>query len=218
MDKEHVIQTMDLYKRKKKTDYLIMIPILDDEMQIMGFLRPITADYHATIPGCVQSFSKWRKENPSLSPARFVVTDERTDGWLKRLVIENNNRITFMIQDLNGINVGHIGFAGFRYDSQTAEVDSVLKGVKAGYPRMMEYALKALIQWGRDVLKIPHFDLEVIWNNDHAIRFYERCGFEKDYLIPLEKEELPDETRWVVCKEPKENAEMYYQHMTLKEA
>lgn len=217
MNREYVIKTINSYKRKSSTDYLTLIPILNDEEQTIGFLRPVTADYNTTIPDCVTLFSKWRRENPSLSPARFTVTDERTDSWLKRLVVENDNRITFLIQDFNGKYIGHIGFAGFRYDSKTVEIDSVLKGVKDGYPRMMEFAMKALIRWGQDVLKIPHFDLEVIWNNSHAIRFYERCGFESDYLIPLEKEQLEDEIRWVACKDQREDAQMYYQHMTWKE-
>lgn len=218
MKKEIIIPIMDRYKRKQETDYLILIPILNDENKTVGYLHPVTKDYKQRIENCVSLFSQWRKENPTLSPARFEITDERTDNWLKKVVVDNDNRILFIVQDTIGTSIGHIGFASFRYDTQTAEVDSVLKGVKTGYPCFMEYAMKALLKWGKEVLEIEHFDLEVIWDNDHAIRFYERCGFEKDHLIALEKEELSDEIRWVVSKDQNVKAEMYYQHMIWKEA
>ncbi len=215
-ERELRIKIMDQYKRKSETDMLILVPILDNQGKTVGFLRPVTADYKVSIPNCVSLFSNWRKENPAISAARFEITDERTDTWLQKLIIHNDNRILFMVQDVSGKNIGHIGFAGFRDDIATAEVDSVLKGVKTGYPRFMEFAMYALLKWGREVMALKNFDLEVLWNNTHAIAFYERCGFVKDYLIPLERIELPDETKWVVNESLKDTAELYYQHMSFQ--
>lgn len=217
ISEEDRINIINRYKRKSDNDYLVLIPINDKFCHTIGFLRPITTDYNRSLPTCVSLLGKWRKENPSLSPARFEISDERTDSWLQKLVINNNNRIIFLIQDVSGTNIGHIGLAGFRHDEAIAEVDSVLRGEKNVYPQMMEYSMNALLNWGKSVLSIQHFDLEVIWNNEHAIHFYERCGFVKDYLIPLRKEVLPNEVKWVVDYELGQTAELYYQHMTLKE-
>lgn len=214
--REKVTSILDQYKRKKTTDKLILIPVLDEKRQTMAFLHPITTDYLQETPECVHLFSKWRKENPTLSLARFDITNERTKNWLDRLVVQNDNRIIFMITDCAGKALGHIGFANFREEGQIAEVDSVLRGEKTGYPKLMEYAISALIEWGRQELDLQKVDLEVWSQNEHAICFYKRCGFTEDRLIPLRKVQEAAEVRWVPDEGLVGNAENYYLHMILK--
>lgn len=208
-------EILDQYKRKDPVSPLILLPILDKQGILQGFLRPVTADFRNTIPDCVHLFSKWRRENPTLSPARFTITDKRTEDWLQRLVVDNDQRLLFMVQTPMGKNVGHIGFASFRYEERTAEVDSVLKGEKEGTPGLMEYAMAALVHWGKETLRLNHVDLEVLWDNKHAISFYHRCGFQDDTLIPLEKIEADGEVKWRTCEIKEQNAEKYYLHMKL---
>lgn len=211
--REKVTDVLNRYKRKNLADMLILIPVLDDKRQTIAFLRPITADYLQTIPGCVSLFSRWRMENPTLSLARFDITDERTKSWLDRLVVQNDNRIIFLITNCNGEALGHIGFASFREKGKIAEVDSVLRGQKNGYPRLMEYAMAALISWGKQELELQAVDLEVWSKNEHAIRFYKRCGFVEDRLIPLRRVEEIGEVKWVPDESLVDGAENYYLHM-----
>jgi RimJ/RimL family protein N-acetyltransferase len=213
--KENLIAFLNRYKRKNPADPLVLVPILGMNNKLHGFLRPVTADFRETIPECVYLFSKWRRENPSLSPARFEVTDERTEGWLQRLVVDNDQRFLFMVQTPMGKNVGHIGFASFRYEEKAAEVDSVLKGEKSGNPRLMEYALASLVRWGKEALHLEHIDLEVLSDNQHAISFYQRCGFQDDALIPLEKIEADGEIKWRANEALAGKAKKYYLHMKL---
>lgn len=213
--REQVITVLDRYKRKNPADALILIPVLDGLNQTFAFLRPITADYLQTIPNCVSLFSRWRAENPSLSLARFTITDERTKNWLDRLVVQNDNRVIFLIVDCEGEPLGHIGFANFREKGKIAEVDSVLRGRKECYPKLMEYAMTALVAWGKQELKLQAVDLEVWAQNEHAIRFYKRCGFVEDRLIPLRRVQEADEIKWVPDESLNEDAENYYLHMNL---
>ena len=210
---EYVVKIIDQYKQKGPGDIPDPIPILNGQNAKVGFLRAVTADYKEAVPGCVELFARWRKENPTISPSQFVITNERTEKWLNDLVINNNNRIIFLIQDLKDRYIGHIGFAGFRYEQKTAEVDSVLRGEKNVDPGMMQYAMAALLQWGRERLLLEHFDLEVLSDNAHAVSFYERCGFIKDKLIPLVKVETSDEVRWIPSDKPVPNADKYYLRM-----
>ena len=210
---EYVVRIIDQYKQKGTGDIPDPIPILNDQNVRVGSLHAVAADYKETVPNCVELFAKWRKENPTISPSQFVITNERTEKWLNDLVIYNDNRIIFLIRDMKGRYVGHIGLAGFRYEQKTAEVDSVLRGEKDIEPGMMRYAMNALLQWGRERLK--HFDLEELSDNAHAVSFYERCGFVRDKLIPLVKVESPGEVRWVPSDRPAENADRYYLHMVL---
>lgn len=215
--REKVTVILNQYKRKDPADPLILIPVLDDKKQTVAFLHPITADYQQTISGCVSLFSRWRMENPTLSLARFEITDERTKSWLDRLVVQNDDRMIFLITNCEGEALGHIGFANFREEGRIAEVDSVLRGQKDAYPRLMEYAVAALIAWGKRELELQAVDLEVWSRNEHAIRFYKRCGFVEDRLIPLRKVQEVGEVKWVPDESLTHGAENYYLHMIFQE-
>ena len=211
----YITEALDRMKRKGNDDELCLVPILNQEMQTVGFLRPITVDFKETIPRCAELLSKWRRDNPTLSPTRFSITEERTEKWLLDYVINNNRRILFMIQDLEGVCIGHMGFAGFEYDRQAAEVDLVVRGEKDVSKGIMRYAMGALIQWGKQELKLKHIGLEVLWDNEHAISFYQSCGFQKRGLIPLEMKEIQGEVRWLPISDDTVSAEKYYLQMEL---
>lgn len=212
---EQVTETLNHYKRKRASDKLVLIPILDTNEQTIGFLHPITADFKTTIAGCVELLSAWRGENPTLSPTRFHITLEGTERWITNLVVNNDQRILFLVQDIAGTYIGHMGFAGFNYAVRAAEVDLVVRGKKDTAHGMMEHAVRALVRWGMRELGLEHISLDVLWDNTHAISFYERCGFQRDGLIPLTKKEYQGETRWTPHRGAQFEAEKYYLHMTL---
>lgn len=212
---EQVTEKLNHYKRKQTSDKLVLIPVLDANERTVGFLRPITADFKTTIAGCVELLSDWRAENPTLSPTRFHITLEGTERWITNLVVNNDQRILFMVQDMADDYIGHMGFAGFNYAIKAAEVDLVVRGKKDTARGMMEYAVRALVRWGTEELGLEHISLDVLWDNVHAISFYERCGFQRGELIPLMKEEHQGEIRWIPHRGAQFEAEKYYLHMTL---
>lgn len=212
---EQVTSILNQYKRKCSESPLILVPVLDDSKATVGFLRPVTQDFQQTIPECAELFGKWRRDNPTFSPSRFNITTESTARWLTNQIIHNDQRVLFVVQNAAGEDIGHIGYANFRYSSRTAEVDCVLRGVKKVDPRLMEYALRALVLWGKTELKLNHIDLKVLWDNHHAIAFYQRCGFQKGELIPLRRVEVNEEIQWHPCQNPDFEVEKYYLHMTL---
>lgn len=215
MHEKRVTEKLNQYKRKQSRDNLVLIPILGADESTIGFLRPITADYKITMKECVELLSCWRAENPTLSPTRFHVTHEGTERWINNLVINNDQRILFMVQDTGGSYIGHMGFAGFDYTVRSAEIDLVVRGRKNTAYGLMEHAIQALVRWGRQELELEHIGLDVLWDNAHAISFYERCGFQKGELIPLTREDAQGETRWTPHRGAQFEAEKYYLHMTL---
>lgn len=212
---DHVIAILRKYKRMNSAEKLILIPVLDSNECTIGFLRPITIDFIKTMPECAEQFGRWRRENPAFSPSRFNITTESTAKWLMQNIVYNNQRILFAIQDLTGKNIGHIGYANFRDYTKAAEIDCVLRGVKNVLPGIMEWALKALVHWGQVELQLEHIDLKVLWDNDRAIAFYQKCGFEKKELIPLKRVEISGETQWTPYDNAAQDAEKYYLHMVL---
>lgn len=215
MYEKQVTEKLNQYKRKQHRDNLVLIPILGTDESTIGFLHPVTADFKATIKECVELLSCWRAENPTLSPTRFHVTHEGTERWINKLVVDNDQRILFMVEDIGGNYIGHMGFAGFDYTARSAEVDLVLRGKKNTAYGLMEHGIRALVRWGKQELGLKHIGLKVLWDNAHAISFYERCGFQKGELIPLTKEETQGEIRWTPHQGAQFEAEKYYLHMIL---
>lgn len=214
-DVEKVIHILDQYKRKQCECNLILVPILNENRETVGFLRPVTADFTATIPGCVELLDCWRADNPTLSPSRFPITHERTERWITDAIINNNRRILFMIQSLEGTYIGHLGFTGITPEKGSAEVDMVVRGEKKIHPGLVGFALKSLIRWGKEELGLAHIDLVVLPYNKHGIAFYERCGFERDGIVPLIKVESGNEISWIRSREPAADPEHYFLHMCL---
>lgn len=208
-------EILNFYKRKQARDKLILIPILDSEENTVGFLRPVTADFNVTIPDCVELLNRWRVDNPTLSPSRFPITHERTRRWITDAIIENDKRILFLIQALDGKYVGHIGFTNIDLKCRAAEVDMVLRGERTDILGFMGYVMSALVQWGKQELQLKHIDLVVLPSNEHAISFYRRCGFREEGIVPLIKVEEDDEISWIRCEETVPNPEFYFLHMIL---
>ena len=206
---------IDIIRRYKmiNSNELLIIPIIDNK-KCYGFLFPITKNYEQLIPNCIELFTTWRIENPTLSPSTFKVTKERTRKWLNESVVDNDNRLLFMITDMGFKCVGHIGLTNFR-DENTAEIDSVLKGIKKGYPKYMQLSLFSLMKWAKHNLGIVNFDLEVLQDNNHAINFYKKCSFVEKGIIPLKRVEFNQETRWERAN--MNEAEKYYLYMEYEE-
>ena len=206
---------LNVYKRKQAKDKLILIPILDADENTIGFLHPITADFDRTIPNCVQLLDRWREDNPTLSPSRFPITHERKRRWVMDLIVNNDRRILFMLQDLRDQYIGHIGFTNIDSEHRFAEVDMVLRGEPTEHTRFMHHAMEALVEWGKQELLLKHIDLVVLPHNDRAISFYSRCGFQNDGFIPLVKIEANGEVSWERCPKSTFTSEYYFIHMTL---
>jgi RimJ/RimL family protein N-acetyltransferase len=210
----YINDILDRYKCKSIEDYLIFLPVYDESNNIVAYLRPITSNYLKTIPYCVELMSRWRVENPTIGTGVFTVTHERTKRWLDNFVVNNSNRIVFLVVDFTGTYLGHIGYAAFQRDIQTAEIDSVLRGKKNVIPGLMQFCMNTMIKWGRQVLLLKEITLKVFSDNIHAVEFYERCGFIKDILIPLVKVILPDEEKWEISPDADlKSAERYYLKM-----
>jgi len=175
----------DRLKRKASAQPLVSFPFFDEAGNLQGFLEPITQDYRLTRPELPELLSQWRAENPSLSPSRFPISVERTAKWLDNQIIGRTDRLLFLVVTLDRKLVGHLGYSNFDFAEETAEIDSVLRGIKEGYPGIMNFAMKTLLDWGINELGLQQVKLSVVLDNVPAIRFYERLGFVRTHTRPL---------------------------------
>lgn len=162
-----------------------------------GYLVPISFDYQQKLPECVNLLSKWRIENPSLSPTRFPVSDERTEQWLNKTILKNDFRIMFMIQNEERKSIGHIGLSEMNFDTSTIRIDSVMRGVKDDTPGIIKCSIDYLKNWCKKELNADYVDLVVLDDNTKAINLYHSCGFQEENSIPLKKVENGNEINWI---------------------
>jgi len=142
----------------------------------------------------IRLLTEWRRSNERWYPSVFTVTEERTRVWLQKHVLENHERILFVLIDPDGEIFGHMGL-------YHGEIDNVLRGRKQVVKGGMTAGLHSLMKWCYDELKIKNLYLRVFSDNLDAIHFYKNCGFLEIDKIPLEKIEENNETKWVESEE-----------------
>jgi len=179
-------------------------------------LKPIQSNYHEIYNNLPALLSRWRKENPTISTGVFEITEERTKKWLENYVLNNNDRIIFMIDDEENNSFGHIGLTNFNFENNTVELDSVLRGVKGIYPGLMSLSVNKIIDFVLNCLFLKGVGLSVFSDNESAISFYNNLGFKTVDKLPLIKVKYPDETKLEIRpKNSNSPIEKYYLKMKL---
>ncbi len=158
--------------------------------------------------------ANWRDQVQEWFPAQFTVSEEGTKTWLQKGVIENPDRLLFMIE-VDDEYIGHVGLYRFDFDNKTVDIDNIVRGVNK-YPGIMFSAIKTMMQWAREVLDVQGFTLITHSDNTPAVSLYNKLGFVEEKRIPLKKERFENRTEWVE-QEDDTQAEKYNVYMKLQQ-
>jgi len=153
---------------------------------VIGWITPITRG-DLLKSGMISDFSRWRDQNQSAYPTRFVVTEEGTTRWLD-LLLKSQSRLLFSITDADDRRVGHIGLAWNRVDGHL-EVDSALLGEKI-QADIMSRATEWLEGYAYREFNAQSIYLRVLKSNSRAVAFYERLGYVVSETTPLSSSTL----------------------------
>lgn len=165
----------------------------------------------------IKALAEWRKRYERWFPSQFKVTEEGTKKWLKNLVISVPDRILFMVETHSGEMVGHLGLNRFNFKTMTCEIDNVVRGNDKLLPGIMTKALEKIIEWSFSELKVKTLYLRTFSDNERAVRFYKRAGFNELKKIPLKRVIKDKEISWVeMPKASKSPVNRYYVQMYLK--
>lgn len=168
-----------------------------------GFLLPI-CELHLSDDELIEELSKWREENNFAYPTQFRVTTDGTKTWLKAQVIDNENRMLFIVINKYGQRIGHVGLANAISSDQSIEADNIVRGEKNKNYGIMRDAMESLLDWVENNINPNQVYLRVFSDNENAIRFYKKIGFIEDILIPLEKVETEQKINFHVINAPSE--------------
>ena len=161
---------------------------------VSGYLRVIP-----TAPGQLdaldlQLLSEWRNKYVSSFLTEFHAHPERTAHWLTEYVHDNDSKILFMLEDLHGTRLGHIGIAFIDWASGYGEADAIVSGGDSP-PGLMKLALQTSLAWVRDQLGVTTLGVRVRSDNS-ALEFYRKVGFQETKRICLRKELVADGIAW----------------------
>lgn len=150
-----------------------------------GYLLPV-CDLHRDDDNLIGLLAQWRGENSRAFPSQFPVTHAGTARWLSQGLLDNPDRMLFLVCTRFGQPVGHVGVADFLNDDGRMEAENIVRGVTGTAPGLMTRAMQTLIAWARQ-LGARHLHLRVFSDNAHAVDFYRKLGFQDADLIPLRK-------------------------------
>lgn len=173
-------------------DDLKSLALRNTQGDLIAWLKPVIKEWRRSDAYLPELLTRWRIENPTISTGKFVPTAERTAAWLDNLVIGRDDRLLFIVQGLDGTPLGHIGYSNFNFEDRTGELDSVLRGVKEGYPGLMTLASRRLVEWGYKTLGLHDVTLTVFSDNESAIHFYQKMGFVETHRKGLYKVFIPE--------------------------
>lgn len=176
-----------MFRFLKDTDrldelYARSLPLAEGQ----GYLLPVCR-FHAGDTELVATLARWREEHVSAYPTQFPVTLSGTADWLRRRVLEAEDRLLFLVVDARGRLVGHLGLANALEETGGVELDNVVRGVPGVAPGIMSHAVRTLADWTMEHLRPRRIHLRVFQDNTHAVEFYRRLGFVEEEQIPLRK-------------------------------
>lgn len=149
------------------------IPINDGRSKSSPKIAGFLANIHNPTPSEIKLLARWRRRNTLWFRDTKPITFKGTQIWWQG--VQNNPlRILFWVQNSKGNKIGHMGLN--RFKNKSCELDNVIRGRKAS-PGLMGFAAKSLINWVFKSLPIEKIYLQTNFDNLHAIKFYQKCGF-----------------------------------------
>ena len=179
--------------RQDENDFWIWIK---NKKQVLGKLYPITIN-SVTNDKEIELLTEWRRSAQSYFPTQFSVSLAGTTTWLEKQLLQKNDRILFMVKNLDNVPIGHIGLFRFNYQKRFCELDNIIRGNNNLFPGAMTYACNSLLDWAFTTLAVSTIYLRVVSDNIPALKLYQRLGFKEIQRIPLIKIAENNDTRWI---------------------
>jgi hypothetical protein len=176
------------------------IPIINYERVQIGRLRPIDIVLSKN-PEVIDKLTKWRRMFTRYFLTQFQPSIERTADWLNKVVIPSDDRLLFLICDMDDRIIGNFGICNLR--NSDAELDNLIRGERGGDPNLILFAEIALLKWLYFSVHIESALLHVFSNNGMTISLHSSVGFLETKRYDLRKIQVGDEIKYSIGTEGK---------------
>ena len=114
---------------------------------------------------------------------------------LVNILLKTKGQMLFLIYSQNKI-IGHYGFKELTKDD--ALLDNAMRGERAGDPKLMVYAGKAIVEWLFTNANVSEVRAEVMVDNVSSIMLNTQIGFVNKTRHPLKRVTLNNESKWLI--------------------
>lgn len=163
----------------------------------------------------ISLLTKWRTEYGEWFDTKFLPTPEKTRKWIEEKILQEKQRILFLIFYDNQ-KIGHLGLDLFRPEDNSIFICDVMRGERGFAPGLMVVVFKQFIKWLQNELKISIIRLRVFHDDEKAISLYKKCGLKKSQSIPMKKEITEEGWKWIEQENDNKVAERFFQVMEIK--
>jgi perosamine synthetase len=151
--------------------------------QFMDFrLLPI-GEVHKDDEHLIELLALWRNDYYHLYPSQSEITNESTHAWLRNAVLDNKDRVLFLVIDKYGNYHGHLGL--WIRDQNRFEIDNVLKARSSRVKGLFSAAVKTLGNWANEYTGVERLTLRVLKSNEHAVDFYKALDLQVEEEIAI---------------------------------
>jgi len=151
----------------------------------------------------ISQMVEWRELSKYNFFARFPPSIDSFMGYLTTHSIGRKDTILFMLYSNHKGFLGHIGLT--KVSNQHAEIDAVMVDPTVHGQGLAAKALSALILWAENSIGINVLSLDVLSNNEPAIRLYSKSGFIVFSEIGLKTRGSSDFMQLVDCEAGEES-------------
>lgn len=137
----------------------------------------------------------WRNKNRKYFVYQGEVTLESQEKWLEKYR-EDPNELMFVMID-KGETVGQLALYNIDKKKKVAEFGRIIVDENHSQQGYATKAIRVLLRYGFNKLKLKKIYLEVFVNNHKAIGLYKKCGFRTVDII--EREISTGEKRLMYC-------------------
>jgi perosamine synthetase len=154
------------------------LELKDSGGQVFGYALPI-GNYFENQQRLIEKLMEWRETFYYVYPTRFKVTKEGTTKWLKSTVIENDDRLLFLVINTSGDYIGNIGL--LKIGENQYELDNLIKDKNKSIAssKILAAAIQEIENFAYHELGITELELRTLESNKVAQLFLARIGYKE---------------------------------------
>jgi RimJ/RimL family protein N-acetyltransferase len=159
----------------------------------------------------VNLLCSWRKKYRNMFATDFKISEEKTRKWIKTGVLENPEKIVFMIY-VDNKKIGIISSAKYDKKTNSAILDTMMKDPTYNFPGLMTIIEKVYLRWMFDGLKLSKITGFLFSDNKRMMNIHKKCGWVIIKVVPVERKKTKDGTKWeeIESKSNDKHVERYF--------